>query len=243
MFENKRILAVVPARGGSKRLPGKNTMELDGRPLLAYSVLVAKASKYIDEVCVTSDSMEILEVAKGYGARLIVRPPEMASDISRTIDTVAHAHKIMEMADRVMYDLVVVLQPNVPLRLPEDIDYALAKMNTIGADTILTADMIYPKLGYIDEDMIWYKPLYEPGARKQDIHPRLRENGVLYILSRDNVRLHRLFGDKTWAVYCKIEQSVCNIDFQADFDMAKAIYLSPDFPYKVFFDKVDPQCN
>ena len=238
MLNGTCVLAVIPARGGSKRLKHKNTLMLDGRPLLAYSILAARHSRFIDEIAVTSDDMNILEVAKPYGARLVVRPESLAGDETKTIDTVAHALKVVEIATRKVYGVVILLQPNVPLRLPSDIDKALQLKEYNQATTVLTVDTVHPKFGHLNQEHMFI-PNYPEGVRKQDVPVQLRENGVLYILERADVKVPRLFGSRVLPIPCRLEQSICNIDYQEDFDVAEAIYASEKFGYKTYFDGVD----
>jgi len=110
-------IAIIPARGNSKRLPGKNIKLLCGKPMIAYAIEEAKKSKYIDDVFVTSDDVEILSISERCGANTIKRPCELAYDHTPTIEVVRHAvnHLGFEMA-------VVLLQPTSPLRTVEDID-------------------------------------------------------------------------------------------------------------------------
>lgn len=237
-YKDLSVLAIIPARAGSKRLPNKNVLPLDTRPLLAYSILAARASEYVDDVAVSSDSTVVLEAAKPYGARLILRPPALATDESPTMATVNHAHRQMEKITPRPWDIVVLLQPNVPLRLGKDIDLAVAELVDKEADSSLTVDFVYPKFGH--EDELGYQPDYKPGARKQDLTPMLRENGVLYVLTRGQVLIGQLFGEKTLPRASRTEQSIANIDYQVDFDICTALYHSPRFPYKNFFNSIDP---
>ena len=106
MIEGKRVLALIPARGGSKGIKDKNITPLCGKPLIAYSVLAAKNSRYIDDVVVTTDSERIAEIAKAYGAEVpFLRPAELASDTAKTIDAVLHAVKWLEDHQK-SYDLL-----------------------------------------------------------------------------------------------------------------------------------------
>ena len=125
MYENKRILAVIPARGGSKGIPRKNIKEVHGHPLIAYTISEARASSYIDDVVVTTDSVDIAAVSRRYGASVpFMRPPELSGDNARSISALVHAVSTLEdMGER--YDTVVLLQPTSPLRRAIEIDEAL----------------------------------------------------------------------------------------------------------------------
>ncbi|NJD05356.1 MAG: acylneuraminate cytidylyltransferase family protein [Methylococcaceae bacterium] len=124
MYQGKRILAVIPARGGSKGLPGKNIRPLAGKPLLAWSIEAARRSRYIDRIVLSSDDPAIMETARQWGAEVpFRRPPELATDQALGIDVVLHA---IEQVPG--FDYVVLCQPTSPLRLAEDIDGAIEKL-------------------------------------------------------------------------------------------------------------------
>jgi len=123
MFNGKKILAIIPARGGSKRLPNKNILPMGSKPLIAWSIESAKESKYVDDVIVSTDSQAIYDVAQKYGAHTpFIRPLELAQDDTRSIDVVIHA---LEFFKKEKYDYVILLQPTSPLREASDIDGAI----------------------------------------------------------------------------------------------------------------------
>lgn len=128
-----RIDCIIPARGGSKRIPGKNIMEFYGKPLIAWSIEQARASKYIEEVYVSSDNDDILCVAKEHGALMIKRPEELATDISLSEDALLHALDYMENPT-----VVVFLQATSPVRTTEDIDDAIARFLIAGKDSLFS---------------------------------------------------------------------------------------------------------
>ena len=113
MYEGNVVLCVIPARGGSKGLPGKNIRELLGRPLIAYSIEQAKGSRYIDKVVVSTDSTEIADVSRRYGAEVpFLRPAELAQDGSSTIDVLLHAMDWTERVERFSFDILTLLHAN-----------------------------------------------------------------------------------------------------------------------------------
>ena len=123
MSDAQHVVAVIAARGGSKGLPGKNIRPLAGKPLIAYSVEAAKASPYVDRVIVTTDSPEIAEVAKKYGAEVpFMRPPELAQDLTPTEPVLAHAVEWLEREEKYRVDIVVFLQPTDIFRKRSMID-------------------------------------------------------------------------------------------------------------------------
>ncbi|CAG0938208.1 CMP-N,N'-diacetyllegionaminic acid synthase [Candidatus Brocadiaceae bacterium] len=129
MFQGKTFLAIVPARGGSKGLPGKNIKELCGKPLIAWSIEAGLGSKYIDEVMVTTDSEEIAHIAQGFGATVpFIRPAELATDTATSFDAIKHAINFYENELHKNFDYIVLLEPTSPLREKGDIDEMIEKI-------------------------------------------------------------------------------------------------------------------
>ena len=127
MFNNNRILAIIPARGGSKGIPHKNIIDLCGKPLVAYTIDAALNSKYIDYVMVSTDDEKIADVAKAYGAKVpFMRPAVLASDTAKTLDTILYSIKKLSDMGEEFLDFVL-LQPTEPLRISNDIDAAIEK--------------------------------------------------------------------------------------------------------------------
>lgn len=124
MYKNYKILAVVPARGGSRGIPHKNIVKVKGKELITYTLDAARASKYIDKIIVSTDDSSIGEVALREGAEVLNRPKELAQDTSRTIDVLLHVVEKMDGC----YDYLVLLQPTQPLRTALHIDEALELM-------------------------------------------------------------------------------------------------------------------
>ena len=181
MYNENRILAVIPARGGSKGLPGKNIRNLAGKPLVAWTIEPAKKSKYIDKLILSSDDREIIAVAKKYDCDVpFVRPDEFATDTSPSIDFLVHA--IKNIPD---YKHIMMLQPTSPLRDVADIDSFIefffthkAKACVSVTETSKSPYWMYRIMGdckmepIIDEELI---------VRRQDLPRTYVLNGALYI--------------------------------------------------------------
>ena len=121
MYQGKTFLTIIPARGGSKGLPGKNIKELCGKPLIAWSIEAGLGSQYIDEVMVTTDSQEIAGVARTFGASVpFLRPDELASDTATSFDVIKHAINFYENVLNKRFDYIVLLEPTSPLRTEAD---------------------------------------------------------------------------------------------------------------------------
>jgi len=237
------IIAVIPARAGSKRLPGKNLMALGGRPLLAYSILLARSIPEIDRVVVVSDGEDILAAGAAWGAEAC-RLPVALADGSHLLETIQYAlaNKPV-LAEHPQW--VVLLQPTSPLRLVEQcqgwIEETLKarKVSYNRADNVdglLTVDIGAYKLGSVDLDG-YYQPEYRPGVEKQQMVPRMRENGLFYLLRADNIRRGRLFGSQLLPRECRREQSLANIDYQWDFDFTR--WAFNHFRYRKEFERME----
>jgi CMP-N-acetylneuraminic acid synthetase len=144
MIDEKSVLAIIPARGGSKGLPGKNIKDLCGKPLIAWSVEQALKSKYIDNVFVSTDSEEIANIAKEYGANVpFLRPAELARDDSPTSDTILHVVEQLGLMGK-YYDYVALLEPTSSLRKSDDIDGAISVIvENVHVDSLVSVGEVH----------------------------------------------------------------------------------------------------
>lgn len=187
-------LAIIPARGGSKGLPGKNIRPLCGLPLIAHSIRCAQLVPRIARMIVSTDSEEIAEVARAHGAEVpFLRPPELASDDTPMMPVLVHALDEMERRDGCVYNSVLLLDPTSPGRLPEDIDAAFRELDADpAADGTVSCSQpsfnpffvgVIERQGYLARafDGAGYK-------RRQDVPRFLRVNGSLYLWRSEFVR-------------------------------------------------------
>lgn len=129
MIQGQSVLALIPARGGSKGLPGKNIREICGKPLIAWSIDKAKKSRYLDMVLVTTDCQEIAAISRKFGAYVpFLRPVELASDKASTYDAIRHALAFLKDREGKEFDYIVLLEPTSPLREDDDIDRMLEQI-------------------------------------------------------------------------------------------------------------------
>ena len=199
MLRNLKILAVVPARGGSKGLPGKNTMPVAGKPLIAWSIEQARASRLIDDVVVSTDREEIAQVARSHGAKVpFLRPAELATDTASSIDVVMH------MLDRLAaggerFDIVVLIEPTSPLRETSDIDGALERLvATPGAESIVGVagvEAVHPAFLFREHDgfLNSYTGMSASGVRRQDLETLLFIEGSVYAAYTESLRARGSF--------------------------------------------------
>ena len=224
MLNGKTFLAIIPARGGSKRLPRKNVLDLAGKPLIAWSIEAGLKNKYIDKVIVTSDDDEILAIAKDFGSETIKRPDELASDTATSFDAIKHTIENLER-----YDYIVLLQPTSPLRTAEQIDEAIELLESKNADAIVS-------VCEMDHSPLWSNTLPEDRSmndfirdevknkRSQDLEPYYRLNGAIYITKVDKLLEEKsFFLEKNIYSYRMNRESSVDIDEKIDFKFAEIL--------------------
>lgn len=224
MFAKEKILALIPARGGSKGIKGKNIILLAGKPLIAYSIEAAQNSKYIDSTVVTTDSEKIAEVAKQYGARVpFLRPAELAADTSKTIDAVLHAIKTLKSLSE-EYDVLVLLQPTQPLRTTDDIDRAIELYYEKGKKGIVSISLVDDSpllIRSIDTEGKLVNLLSQNSTcRRQDMPEYYKVNGCIYINKIDEINENTSFNDNKIPFIMTKEHSV-DIDEVSDLWIAE----------------------
>ena len=230
-MDKRPVLAIIPARGGSKGLPRKNLRPLLGLPLLAYSLRAGQASRLITDLIVSTDDEEIAAVARAYGgAAPFLRPPELATDTASSVDVALHALHFMEERHQKRYEAVLLLQPTTPLRQAQDIDGALQLLFDTAADTVISFCQVegwHPYYMYtLDGDRA--RPLLDVPSqlkRRQDFPPVYWRNGAIYLTRRDVLAAQRSFyGPDLRAYLMPIERSA-SIDSQLDLEWAEFLLL------------------
>ena len=231
-----KILAVVTARGGSKGIPGKNIKLLGGQPLLAYSIEAAKKSKLITHTIVSTDALEIAEVAKKFGGEVpFMRPKELAEDQTPHVPVMKHAIEFMEKKLGVTFDYAVILQPTSPFRTTDDIDQTLGKLITSKADSAVSLVDVgneHPvKAKKLVGDKVLPYCIPEPeGTRRQDFPPAYRRSGAIYAMRRDLiVKDGRLYGAHIVGYVVPQERS---IDIDTPFEWFRAEWMLEDLKKK-----------
>ena len=178
------VLAVIPARGGSKGLKRKNLRVLQGRPLVAHSIDSAKDSALINRIVVSTDDKEIANVAREYGAETIDRPSRISGDESSSEDALIHSLEMLRKTDDYTPDLVVFLQPTSPFRRHDDIDNAISLLIEAGADSAFSSYIGHFEGRWRMDSTETLQPTnYDPRKRprRQDYPPEFIENGSIYV--------------------------------------------------------------
>jgi len=222
-----RILAVIPARGGSKGIPNKNIYPLLGKPLIAYTIIESLKSKYITDLIVTTDSTAIKEVAEKYKIEVpFVRPENLSGDNALAIPTIQHATLEYEKIKDIEYDYIIMLQPTAPLRMAFDIDEALGLLITHNSDSVISivdVDNYHPmKMKIVEDGLLkdFQKPPTENPPR-QTLPPVYIVNGAIYATRRDVlINQSSFIGEKCLPYIMPRNRSV-NIDNIEDFIIAE----------------------
>lgn len=189
-----RILGIIPARGGSKGLPGKNIKLLNGTPLIAYTIKEALNSN-LDEFIVSTDSEEIAEVARNYGGKVpFLRPAEIATDNASSLDVVLHALDFMKEHENKEYDAIMLLQPTTPYRDSADINQAINLLISSDADSVISVTDVggtHPaRMKFIVDGNLIDPPFVEAfeGQNRQELPPMYIRNGGIYLTKVDTIR-------------------------------------------------------
>jgi CMP-N-acetylneuraminic acid synthetase len=223
----QRVLGIVPARGGSKGLPGKNIRLLAGRPLLDYTAEAARASQVIDRLILSTDSAEIADVGRRAGLEVpFLRPSTLAADDTPMVPVLEHAVAALAGEDWIP-DIIVVLQPTSPLRRPEHIRAAVTMLRETAADSVVTVVEVPRHFSpdyvmRIEEGRL--KPFLPEGARltrRQDARPAFARDGTVYACWRSTLeRFGGIYGDDCRPLLVGLDESV-SIDTPADWQMAE----------------------
>ncbi|KAF2333115.1 acylneuraminate cytidylyltransferase family protein [Flavobacterium daemonense] len=214
-----KTIAIIPARGGSKRLPQKNIKLLGDIPLLAHSILYAKTNAgIIDEVYVSTNDEQIKKIALEFGAKVIDRPENISGDLEPTFSALKN---VLEQIDEI--ENVVLLQPTNPLRSQNLLKEAFKVYQTKKVDSLFTVSRNHQKLGkIIDQKFIPYN--YKIGQRSQDLEPLFFENGLLYITKSKLILDDKIISENAFPFEINHIFASVDIDTQDDFDYAEYLY-------------------
>jgi len=224
----KEILAIIPARGGSKRIPNKNIRDFCGESLIARAVKQAKVHPKITRVIVDTDSPEIAEEAKKHGAEVLyLRPSELATDTAKVVDSILHLLEFLKKEENYVPEQIVILQTTSPLRRSEDIDRCFELMEKGEADTVLTVCSTHPRLYYMDEEqnLILVNGSEGESTNMQEWRPAYILNGCfVYIVKTEALlREKRIITEHTKGVLCDKWRSV-DLDTPEEWVVAELLF-------------------
>jgi len=231
MLNKKNILVIIPARGGSKGLPNKNILKLCGKPLIAWSIEKAKRSKCVDRVIVSTDSIEIANIAKKYGAEVpFLRPAEFATDTASPTDAILHLIEELEKkGDRI--DIVIELQPVCFIRESEDIDKCIQQLvNNANAESIISVTEIsstaHPDFAASlnEENFIVAPSGFADRFRRQNLSKKYAASGYLLASYASSLKKYKSFYNKaTLGFVVSEKQKTFDINDIWDFVAVEAI--------------------
>jgi CMP-N-acetylneuraminic acid synthetase len=223
------ILGIITARGGSKGIPGKNIKPLCGKELIAYTIEVAKESKLLNHLIVSTDDEEIAKVSRKYGVDVpFMRPKELAEDSTAHVPVIQHAVKFFEKDQGIKIDYIVIFQPTSPFRIVEDIDKTVEKLIQSGADSAVTLVEVkenHPvKIKKLEGDRVLpYSVDEKEGMRRQDFPLAYKRSGAVYAMKRETVMdKNLLYGEYVVGHVVPRERS---LDIDEPFDWIKADYM------------------
>lgn len=221
MYKNNKVLCVIPARGGSKGLPGKNIKNLLGKPLIAYTIEQARQSQYIDRIIVSTESDEIARISKEFGAEIpFIRPIDLSGDNVGTIDVLLHAIYWLEVNDNYLFDILVVLHVTAPLRNVTDIDNSIKLLVDENADNVFSVTESHrnPYFNMIEVNGDGKVSLAKEGnyTTRQSTPKVYDMNASIYVWWKEILKKKkRLFLKKT-SVYIMPKERSLDIDSELD---------------------------
>jgi CMP-N,N'-diacetyllegionaminic acid synthase len=231
MMNGKSILALIPARGGSRRVPGKNIRPLGGKPLIAWTIETARAVSCIDEVLVSTDDSQIAQVAHDCGASVPwLRPADLATDTASSIDVIEHA-LAQRKRDGWTFDVLLLLQPTSPFRSTHHVEQVLHMcIDAAGAPVVAFAPArTHPAWCFtIDEGGLARPIIAGDGTsrRSQDLPPAFEISGSLYAIGTQEFEASRgFFTPKTRALVIQERHLAIDIDDEFDWMVAEAVAM------------------
>lgn len=229
MKDRPSVVAIVPARAGSRSIPNKNIELLAGEPLISHTIVTALSAESVSRVVVSTDSAEIAEVARFFGAQVpFIRPEELAQDNTPGIVPILHAVEWFERSEDYRPEYVIMLQPTSPLRTSEDIEAAIHLALEVQADAVVS-------VGPVSQHPFWMKNVTDDGrltdflsldrayVRRQDLPPAYALNGAIYLANRALLLdKETWYTDRTYAYIMPVERSL-DIDTPWDLYLANLI--------------------
>ena len=232
MYKQNKILALIIARKNSTRLKNKNLQKIKGRKCVEWTFIASKKSKYIDKVFLSTDSKEIINIAKKYNIDVpFIRPAYLATDEATSVDALIHAVNFCETQDECKYDYIIELMATNPLKNKDDVEKCLIKLKNTNADSVIGVTKVeehHPaRIKKIESDKILDFCVPELSSRRQDLRPfAYIRNGSIYALNRNKliIERHRFGGLNSRPHIMPYERSI-NIDSIMDLKLCE-LFLS-----------------
>lgn len=224
---SQKILAIIPARGGSKGIPGKNIKLFCGKPLIYYSIAAAKKSKIFDRIIVSTDSLEIQNISKKFGAEVpFLRPKRLAGDHSNIVDAILYLLDNLKTRENYVPDVIFLLQPTSPLRDSGDIVGSYNLFNKLRVKALVSVCKTHHEIWHIiDNKLKLVNPSSARLINRQERPDTYRQDGsMVYIIKTDSLLRHKDFMPKGTAAYVVPKWKAVDVDEIEDFELAEALY-------------------
>ena len=228
MFKNKNVFCIILARGGSKGVPRKNTRIIAGKPLIVHSIDVAKKTRYIDEVFVSTDDIEIKTIAKDSGATVIDRPAKLATDTSSYLDGLKH---LINSVEKILLHnpIIVLLAATSPMKEVSDVEKCIEILDE-NIDCVITVSNvnIWPDFMYREENGILHSYLVQPNFKnRQEMEKLVHDNGSIIVTTSNFIKKQEkiVFGGKMKG-YLLDEKHSMDIDTEFEFKLCKFLMES-----------------
>lgn len=229
MIKEKKVLAVIPARGGSKGIPNKNIINVNNKPLINFSIETALKSKFIDDLVVSTDSIKIAKIAEKAGAKVpFLRPKKLATDKAISLPVILHALEFMEKSNNINYDIIIMLQPTTPLRETKDIDQCLSTLIDKNVDSVISVVNVggYHPLRMkriVGENLVNYIDQgFEDMRPRQELPDVYIRNGAIYVSTRKTILEDKSFSGKNTFPYVMSSEKSINLDTDDDLRLLKS---------------------
>lgn len=218
-----KLQVVIPARGGSKRLVGKNIIDFNGLPLIAHSIIFAQENLPGQDIFVNTDSEEIANVALKYGAKITHRPDELALDTTSSLEVLQYQLDWFEK-NEVPCDGIILLQATNPIRPKNLLQESIAVFLNSDRQSLAGFSVLPKKFGQIDSQGFYHPENYSPGQRMQDLIPRYFENGLIYITKADSIRNGSIITEDVYPFL--IDHISATVDIDELSDLIYAAYIA-----------------
>lgn len=220
MYDEKKILVIIPARGGSKGIPKKNLRLLCGNPLISYVIKVARNSKYVDDVIISTDDENIKFVSEKFGAETLMRTAELSNDDVPLDPVIYDALIRKEKKESITYDIVITIQPTSPLLKSATLDKAIEKFSDEKIDSVISVvDDRHLSWGFNEKKGVYY-PLYEKRLNRQYLPKKFRETGSILATKHDCITENSRLGKNIDLIEVSAEEST-DIDNYSDWWLAE----------------------
>ncbi len=224
---HSKVLFIIPARGGSKGIPGKNLKRIAGKTLIEHAYDCAKAATHPLTTVLSSDDARILEHGETLGMELVVRPEHLASDRAKVTDAILHCLYEMENRKKCRYEIVILLQATSPIRSGKDLDTVIGLFEDDAVENVISvvcSNEMHPARMYRleEEKLVPLEAKYE-SANRQEINPVYYRNGCFYAVRRKVLVEQKTLMSKNKTPYIMPWSQLCNIDEPVDLIVAEAL--------------------